>query len=56
MRPRTTNMQRQAFDAYQLSFESAGALGLKRILRVRPHMAPYIAFAAPRLACPCLLL
>jgi hypothetical protein len=29
MRPRTTNTKRRAFDAYKLSFESAGALGLQ---------------------------
>ena len=29
MRPRTTNAKRRAFDAYQFSFESAGALGLQ---------------------------
>ena len=29
MRPRITNAKRRAFDAYKLSFESAGALGLQ---------------------------
>jgi hypothetical protein len=45
MRPRTTNTKRQAFDAYKLSFESAGALGLQTNTQGPPRMAPYIAFA-----------
>ena len=47
MRPRTTNLQRQAFDAYQPTFESAGALGLRRILRVCLARLPILPSLRP---------
>lgn len=57
MRPRTTNAKRRAFDAYQLSVESAGALGLQTNTQGPPsHGSLYRLRRAPRLACPCLLL
>jgi hypothetical protein len=57
MRPRATNRERQALDAYRVSFESAGALGLQTNTQGPPsHGSLYRLRLAPSIACPCLLL